>query len=186
MSAEAVVQRYVSLAFNRSRPPVAFALIQQPTTLAFPSGHAWASLLLTAVVGLVLWRTINKHWAVRGTILGVVLALSLVVGSSRVYLGVHWPTDVVGGWIMAVLSLVMAGAAYLWIVKRFHIKERYTPLWPVWVRVTATVVGLALVMALLVYDAGLNPLTTKALKPQAMRSATTVSVPQSWPLFARR
>ena len=185
MSAEAVIQHYVSLAFNRARPPVSFALIQQPTTLAFPSGHAWASLLLTAIVGLVLWRTISKRWTVRGTILGAVVVLSLIVGSSRVYLGAHWPTDVVGSWIMAVFSLVAAGAAYLWVVKRFHIKERFTPLWPFWVRITATAVGAAPLLALLFYDAELNPLTNKALKP-SLRPPATASAPQARPLVTRR
>jgi membrane-associated phospholipid phosphatase len=186
MSGEAVVQHYVSVAFGRSRPPVSFALIQQPATLAFPSGHAWASLLLTAVLGLVLWRTISKGWAVRGTILVGVVALSLLVGASRVYLGVHWPTDVVGGWILAVFSLVVAGAAYLAIVKRFHISERGDPFFPRWVRVGATTLGVVLVLALLVYDAGLNPLTHRALKSQVQGPYIARSFSKTDSFFARR
>lgn len=169
MVGEAVVQTAVSVAFARHRPPVSFALIRVPTTLSFPSGHAWASLLLASVMGLVLWRTLPPHWSVRVAIVSVVTAVAMLVGASRVYLGVHWPTDVVGGWLMAVVSLVVAGAIYLWVVKRFKIKERARPLDPVWLRVLLTVLGALLVAGLLVYDGSLNPMTPGALHGQIDR-----------------
>jgi undecaprenyl-diphosphatase len=164
MAGEAVVQRFVSISFARIRPPLKFALIKPPVTLSFPSGHAWATLLLTALLGLILWRTISRRWPVRSMILAAVVALTLIVGASRVYLGVHWPTDVVGGWILAVFSLVLAGALYLWLVKRFEIKELMPPLGTLSMRVALTALGVALVLALLVYDASLNPLLGRALK----------------------
>jgi undecaprenyl-diphosphatase len=176
MLAEAVVQSAVSGAFARHRPPASFALIQVPTTLSFPSGHAWASLLLASVVGLVLWRTLPPHWSVRVAIISMVTVVAMLVGASRVYLGVHWPTDVAGGWLMAVVSLVVAGAIYLWVVKRFKIKERGKSLDPMWLRVLLTVLGLLLVLGLLVYDASLNPMTPHALQGQNPRIQSAVVV----------
>ena len=169
MVGEAVAQTAVSVAFARHRPPIAFALIQLPTTLSFPSGHAWASLLLASVMGLVLWRTLPRHWSVRLAIVSMVTALAALVGASRVYLGVHWPTDVVGGWLMAVVSLVVAGAIYLWVVKRCKIKELGRPVDPLWLRVLLTVIGAVLIAGLLVYDASLNPMTPGALHGQNPR-----------------
>jgi membrane-associated phospholipid phosphatase len=170
MAGEAVVQHFVAVAFGRARPPASFALIQIPAALSFPSGHAWASLLLAAVLGLVLWRSLPRNWTIRVAIVSGVVLVALLVGSSRVYLGVHWPTDVFAGWIMAVVSFVAVSALYLWVVKRFHIKELDPPLGPLWLRVTATTVGLLLAVGLLAYDARLNPLTPGALKVTSVTS----------------
>jgi hypothetical protein len=170
MAGEAVVQHFVEVAFARARPPASFALIQLPAAFAFPSGHAWASLLLASVLGLVLWRSLPRNWTIRVAIVSGVVLVALLVGSSRVYLGVHWGTDVLGGWIMAVLSFVAVSALYLWVVKRFHIKELDPPLGRLWLRVTATGIGLVLAVGLLAYDARLDPLAPGALKVTELTS----------------
>lgn len=75
---------------------------------SFPSGHGVASMAFAASVGVVAWRS---RW--RGS---VVVAGSLFVfgvGASRVYLGVHYPADVIGGWCVAVASVVGS-----WLVVR--------------------------------------------------------------------
>ena len=170
MAGEAVVQHFVEVAFARARPPASFALIQLPAAFSFPSGHAWASLLLASVLGLVLWRSLPRNWTIRVAIVAGVAVVALLVGASRLYLGVHWGTDVLGGWIMAVVSFVAVSALYLWVVKRFHIKELDPPLGPLWLRVTATSLGLLLAVGLLAYDARLNPLAPGALKVTELTS----------------
>lgn len=162
MTAEAAVQSVLAAAFARPRPPVGFALIRTPMPHSFPSGHAWASLLYVAIMALVLWRSLPARRGIRVAIIAVAAAIALLVGASRMYLAVHWPTDVVGGWMLALLSFGVASAAYLWIVQRFNIRERGAPWGPLWLRIALTAAGLAAVVGLVVYSSTLDPLTPAA------------------------
>lgn len=68
-------------------------------TASFPSGHAAkASLVATSVV-LTLWYRL-RHRPARAVLVVVAVTTTLAVGASRVYLGVHWPSDVLGGWLI--------------------------------------------------------------------------------------
>lgn len=75
--------------FGRSRPTLVPHL-DFVDTYAYPSGHA-AGAMVILLLGTLLLRNRGALW------LGVIL--SLVIGLSRVALGVHWPSDIVGGWI---------------------------------------------------------------------------------------
>lgn len=84
----------------RPRMPEGFAaLVQAPDRFSFPSGHAASSLS----VGLALAAVLPGPAGV------AVLALAATVGMSRCYLGVHYPGDVIAGWVLAVLGLLAAG-----------------------------------------------------------------------------
>ncbi len=80
--------------FARQRPPI--ASIAPESTFAYPSGHAAASAVFAIIVGVIVWRS---PW--RRRIVPVVTVWALGVAWSRIYLGVHYPTDVVGGWLLA-------------------------------------------------------------------------------------
>ena len=84
--------------YGRVRPPVAERLMVE-TNPALPSGHALGSIVvlgvLAAVVVLATRRTALRTGAVALAAVGV-----LVIGVSRLYLGVHWLTDVVTGWLL--------------------------------------------------------------------------------------
>ncbi|MET3804032.1 undecaprenyl-diphosphatase [Nakamurella sp. UYEF19] len=76
--------------------------------LSFPSGHTIQSAAIYGVIAVVLWRTFRQ---IRPWVAGLVAALlTIVVGLSRLYLGVHWFTDVLAGWIFGAswLALVLA------------------------------------------------------------------------------
>lgn len=66
-------------------------------TSSFPSGHAMMSAITFLTMGALLAGT-QESRKLKAYFLGIAAFLALVVGISRVYLGVHWPTDVLGGW----------------------------------------------------------------------------------------
>lgn len=72
-------------------------------TQSFPSGHAASSMIFYLALALAL--TSGTRWA-RPAAAGAVL-LSLLIGTSRVMLGVHWPSDVVGGWAFGMLWVLL-------------------------------------------------------------------------------
>ena len=93
--------------FDRPRPDLWEWLITE-TSFSFPSGHSVASAALAMCIVLILWRT---KWRLTALI-GAPIYMA-IVGLSRMYLGVHYPSDVIGGWLLGVtwVSLV-AGVLY--------------------------------------------------------------------------
>ncbi|MFO1155676.1 MAG: phosphatase PAP2 family protein [Rhodospirillales bacterium] len=69
----------------------------QVATQSFPNGHAMMSAITYLTLGALLARTQPRR-RVKAYLLTSAVLLTLLVGTSRVYLGVHWPTDVLAGW----------------------------------------------------------------------------------------
>ncbi|WP_158987087.1 phosphatase PAP2 family protein [Lysobacter panacisoli] len=83
------------LFFTRERPSL-WESIAPETTYSFPSGHAMGSMTLACVLVMLAWHT-RWRWAV----VAVMAPFVLLVGLSRVYLGVHYPSDILAGWAVA-------------------------------------------------------------------------------------
>jgi membrane-associated phospholipid phosphatase len=97
-------------ALGRARPPLGQA-IAAADGYGFPSGHA---AVAAAVCGAVAWLCSRQvpSWRARLAIWAVAAMLATLVGVSRVYLGVHWTTDVVGGWAFGALWLAVVITCY--------------------------------------------------------------------------
>lgn len=92
----AILETSLKLAFDRGRPDIVPHLVPVHS-LSFPSGHAMLSAFTYLTLGALLARAEGRP-RVRLFILLVSLTVTLLIGASRVYLGVHWPTDVLAGW----------------------------------------------------------------------------------------
>lgn len=93
----------LKLLVDRPRPE--YLLIGAPSTsLSFPSGHALSAAILGGLLILLLVELVPSKPLRRG-LQAIVLFLVLAIGASRVYLGLHWPSDVVGGYLFGVAVL---------------------------------------------------------------------------------
>ncbi|MYW63061.1 phosphatase PAP2 family protein [Streptomyces sp. SID8379] len=105
-----LLQQALKAAVDRPRP-VWPDPVDSAHYAAFPSGHAMTAAV---VCGLVLWL-LRRHGAGRAlwrTALAVSVVSVLGVGLTRLWLGVHWPSDVVGGWLLGALTVVASATAY--------------------------------------------------------------------------
>jgi undecaprenyl-diphosphatase len=100
--------------FNRPRPTIVPHLRAVYST-SFPSGHAMESAIVYLTLGAILMRA-SDTVPTKIYILGIAVLLTTLAGASRVYLGVHHPTDVLAGWIVGFLW-----ATICWVVaQRFE------------------------------------------------------------------
>jgi len=95
------------LVFQRARPALWPSLVTE-TDYSFPSGHAMGSLAVVAALVFLTWRT-RGRWPILA--LGALFAAA--VGLSRVYLGVHYPSDILAGWCAS-----LAWVAGVWLLLR--------------------------------------------------------------------
>lgn len=98
--------------FARPRPSIVPHL-REVTNTSFPSGHALSAAIVYLTIGVMLAKAMRGKWAKAYCMFWGAL-LALLVGLSRIYLGVHYPSDVLGGWIAG-----LGWASACWIVSQF-------------------------------------------------------------------
>ncbi|MDQ6634650.1 MAG: phosphatase PAP2 family protein [Gemmatimonadota bacterium] len=97
----------VKLLYARPRPVGLGGIV--PSSYSFPSGHATASAAICCTLAYVYWR---EGLIRRSTAVTLAIAVPLIIGVSRVYLNVHWATDVIGGWCAGLLIAVLCTLLY--------------------------------------------------------------------------
>jgi undecaprenyl-diphosphatase len=106
----------LKLAFQRPRPPVTFFGTPLPETYSFPSGHAMLSAGLFGIIAALVAPRLHSR-AGQVAIWMAAAALALAIGLSRIYLGVHYPSDVIAGYAAAVVWIVTVSSAD-WLLRR--------------------------------------------------------------------
>lgn len=116
MVGAAVLDVALKYAFHRPRPTAFFGVA--PHSYSFPSGHALGSLCFYAVLAGLLATRLPKG-AARAFVWVAAVVIVAVIGFSRIYLGVHYPTDVIAGYLAAVVWV-----ATLLFVDRLRVRPR--------------------------------------------------------------
>jgi len=115
-----LVGEMAKLAFGRPRPDLVPHGVDV-LSLSFPSAHALQASVVYLTLGTLLAASQPRR-SVKSFVLSVAVLLALLVGASRVYLGVHWPSDVLAGW-----ALGTAWATACWLIHRRWQRQRAPP-----------------------------------------------------------
>lgn len=116
-----ILSQALKWGYSRPRPDLVPALTQV-STLSFPSGHAMMSAVAYLTLGVLCARTSLPRIA-KGYLLSVAIVLTLIIGISRVYLGVHWPTDVLAGWAGGAAWAILCWLVLLWLQDRGKVES---------------------------------------------------------------
>lgn len=109
----------LKLVVGRARPDELAPLVVEPG-YSFPSGHSLSATVAYGVIAILIGRSALPA-PLRAACIGVLALLVLVVGLSRVYLGAHYPTDVLGGWLTGLAWVTLFAAVSAGIDPRFSV-----------------------------------------------------------------
>jgi len=107
---------------DRERPPDEGERLSHVYTKSFPSGHSMMSMVVYLTLGSLLARFVKPR-VVKAYFIGAALFISFLVGISRVYMAVHWPTDVLAGWTAGLVWAILCWLVATWLQRR-HVVEQ--------------------------------------------------------------
>jgi undecaprenyl-diphosphatase len=110
-----ILNQLLKSLFHRDRPSL--HRLVEASGFSFPSGHSMEAVALYGILAFLLWRHIENRLG-RGILIFVSLVMIMAIGVSRIYLGVHYPSDVIGGYFAGGFWLFAA----IWFYQRY--KER--------------------------------------------------------------
>ena len=120
-----LISTVLKLVFERARPDLVPGA-PHVFTASFPSGHAMLSAITYLTLGALLAR-VQPHRYARIYLLTIAVILTVLVGVSRVYLGVHWPTDVLAGWWIGAAWAMACWTVALWLQRRGQVERPGQP-----------------------------------------------------------
>jgi undecaprenyl-diphosphatase len=115
-----ILSQTLKFAYARPRPELV-PHHAEVYTASFPSGHSMMSAVVYLTLGALLART-QADRAVKTYVLAIAVTLTVLIGASRVYLGVHWPTDVLAGWTLGSLWALLCWMVMLWLQSRGQVE----------------------------------------------------------------
>ncbi|MBN9218357.1 MAG: phosphatase PAP2 family protein [Mesorhizobium sp.] len=109
------ISTLLKIGFDRPRPDIQHAV--RVFTASFPSGHATLSTITFLTLGALLTRA-NTDRRIKFYFVTLAVFLTIMVGLSRVYLGVHYPTDVLAGWCVGAAWAILCWTGASWLQQR--------------------------------------------------------------------
>ena len=118
-----VLSNLLKLTFERPRPDLVPHAVRVFTS-SFPSGHATLSAITYLTLGALL-ASLHPSRRFKAYFLGLAMLLTIVVGLSRIYLGVHYPTDVIAGWCIGAAWAAFCWSIFHWLQGRGQIEASH-------------------------------------------------------------
>ncbi len=115
-----VLSQIMKWGFDRPRPDIVphGSIVY---TQSFPSGHTMLAAVVYLTLGALLART-QSQVRVKVFLLTMAALLTVLIGISRIYLGVHWPTDVLGGWMLGAAWAALCWLVMVWLQRKGEVE----------------------------------------------------------------
>jgi undecaprenyl-diphosphatase len=126
IGASALLNLLLKAIFQRARPDI--NRIVEASGFSFPSGHSMSAFTLYGITIYFLWKHLRHRW-MRTAVILIGTVLIVMIGISRIYLGVHYPSDVIGGYLISAAWLIMSIGLYerfleqRWLSRKFRLQE---------------------------------------------------------------
>jgi undecaprenyl-diphosphatase len=141
---------------HRPRPPEMLALIDVPGSYSLPSGHALVMGVFVGLLVLLVWHQPSTGRRVAAGSSGAI-AVALI-GLSRIYLGVHWASDVIGGWCVAGIWLLVLVTGFRAWMRSERAPVAARPWRSASLRAVVAAIVVAVAVAVFVIEAVTHPL----------------------------
>ena len=119
-----ILSTLLKMGYNRPRPDL--TTLSEQFTASFPSGHAMLSAVTFLTLGAVLSRFAPTR-PLRFFTIGVAVLLTLMVGVSRLYMGVHYPSDVLAGWCLGAAWALLCSTVAMYLQRTGTVRKDALP-----------------------------------------------------------
>lgn len=126
IGASALLNLLLKTIFHRARPDI--NRIIEASGFSFPSGHSMSAFTLYGITIYFLWKHLKSRW-MRVAVIVIGTLLIIMIGTSRIYLGVHYPSDVIGGYLVSAAWLSVSIGLYerflerRWMAQKFRLQN---------------------------------------------------------------